>query len=63
MVVGATLSFGTGHAYSERGAQRSLREGVSNLLMVIELEVGYLRHERVSFGMITEDGVEVRSIW
>ena len=63
MVLGATLPFGAGHAYSERDAQRSLREGASGLLVVIKLEVRYLRHKRVSLGMITEDGVEVRSFW
>ena len=63
MVVGATLSFGTGHAYSKRDAQRSLCEGASSLLVVIKLEVGDLQHKRVSFGMIPEDGVEVRSFW
>ena len=63
MVLGATLPFGAVHAYRERNTKGSLRDGIPGLLVVIKLEVRYLRHKRVSLDMITEDGVEVRSFW
>ena len=63
MVLGATLPFGVVHAYRKRNTQGSLRDGIPGLLVVVKLIFRYLRNGRVSLGMITEDGVEVRSLW
>ena len=63
MVIGTIFPLGTVHANSKGNTQRSLCKRITGLLVVAELEVCYLRYERISFSMITKDGVEVSSLW